>query len=169
MRNILIAVLLLVAVLSVSCSAPVTTDNSEKDLTTIQVTIRDDGISITCSDLRIDNYRAGKTVPVVYQVHNATSKAVEPDIFINPDADVTDYSKADGAVNAPSYATDWIILPEMSDVTPGEIKDFEVAFRMPKDAEKQEGTIAYQIGAASKSREGMLQPAVATWWLVTMR
>lgn len=149
---------------SVSPSVVLTKTNGD----IVDITIMENGISSDSSEVVVKNFYAGARAEMVYRIHNATSKTILPEIFFNRDADVADYSKADGAVRAPSYVESWIELPALSNILPGGVVDFIVALQMPEDEERPAEKIAFQIGVAGKT-EGRLQSAVGLWWLVSMK
>jgi len=132
------------------------------------ITLRNNGVESDSSEVVIKNFHSGARAEMVYRIHNATGAAIRPELFIVPYADVADYSKADGAVKAPEYMFDWVQMPELTDVNPGQIKDFVVALEMPKDAKKPPKKVAFQVGVASKTNE-KVQPSIGIWWLVNMR
>jgi len=134
----------------------------------IFVKIAKTGISSGASEVIISNYRPGGRAEITYRVHNATAVAVMPEIFYNTDADIADYSKADGAVKAPAVAASWLEIPKLSDIPPGQITDFVVALVMPKNVKKPADKFGFQVGVAGNTG-GKLQTAVGTWWIITMR
>lgn len=155
----------LATLLLVPDSSPQLTQGSSGDA--VFVKIRGDGIEVDASEVVIGNFRPGARAEMTYRIHNATAVAITPEIYW-VDADITDYSKADGAVRAPEYVIDWLEIPKLVDVSPGQIADFTVAFVMPKDAKKPADKFGFQVGVAGKTND-KVQTAVGIWWIVNMR
>ena len=130
--------------------------------------LRENGLSTDSKEVVITNFYAGARAEMIYRIHNATGRAITPEIFIEKYADVADYSEADGAIKPPRYVLDWVELPRINDIPPGQIKEFVVAIQMPKNAEKPADKLGFLIGVAGKT-EGEIQPAVGVWWLINMR
>lgn len=164
-KVVLVLVVLLLLVGCSSSSIPTTRDVSDSEV--VGITIREGSISAD-SIVEVGNFYPGARAEMVYRIHNATTRAVIPDIYIVDGADITNYSKANGAVKAPDYALEWIELPKLVEVKPGVIEDFVVAIQMPKDKKKFAEKWGFQIGVASTSGE-KVQVAVGIWWLVNMR
>lgn len=149
-------------------SQPAVAVSQRSDVKAVGVRVRNNGIEADSSEVVIKNFYAGARAEMIYRIHNATSKAIRPDIYINNDADVADYSKADGAVRATPDILSWVVLPVTEDIAPGESKDFVVTMLMPEKAEKVAEKVGFQVGVAGGTG-GKLQVAVGTWWLVSMR
>lgn len=132
------------------------------------VKISQTGISVDASEIVIRNFYPGARAEVTYRIHNATGAAIKPEIYWSKDANVADYSKADGAVRAPDYVADWLQVPKLEDIPPGQIVDYTVAIEMPKEAKKITDSLGFRVDVAGNTG-GKLQMAVGTWWLVTMR
>ena len=81
---------------------------------------------------------------------------------------MTKYSKSNGAVKAPENVTDWLVIPKLGDVTPGEIKEYTVAIEIPKDVKNLPEKFGFQVQVAGNTG-GTVQTAIGTWWLVNMR
>lgn len=131
------------------------------------IKLRGDGIEADASEVVIGNFRPGARAEMTYRIHNATGAAIAPEIYW-VDADIADYSKADGAVKASAYVADWLEIPKLTDIPPGEIVDFTVALVMPKDAKKPADKFGFQVGVAGRT-EDKVQPAIGIWWIVNMR
>ena len=132
------------------------------------ISVTKNGISADASEVVINNFRPGARAEMTYRIHNGTAAAIRPEIYFVDYADVTDYSKADGAVKSPLYVSDWLVIPKLDDVTPGEIKDYTVAIEIPKDAKDIPDKFGFQIQVAGNTG-GKVQTAIGTWWLVNMR
>ena len=132
------------------------------------IKITEGGISSDASEVVIRNYYPGARAEMTYRIHNATSVTVTPEIYYNTSADIADYSKADGATKAPDTAINWLEVPQLTDIPPGQIMDFIVTLVIPKDASKPANKFGFQVGVANKT-EAKLQPAVGVWWIVNMR
>ena len=139
---------------------------SNKDAVFIKIT--KNGISSDASEVVIRNYRSGARAEMTYRIHNATEVAIMPEIYYNTNADVADYSKANGAIRVSDAVATWLEIPKLSEVPPGRIVDFTLALVMPKDAKKPADKIGFQVGVASKT-EAKLQPAIGIWWIVSFR
>jgi len=157
------AVLLFVA----GCSSPPDIkQGSSGDAVFIGIT--KNGISADASEVVINNFRPGARAEMIYRIHNGTTAAILPEIYFVDYADITDYSKADGAVKAPANVSEWLIIPKLKDVPPGEIKDFMVAIEIPKDTKDIPDKFGFQVQVAGNNG-GIVQTAIGTWWLVNMR
>lgn len=170
MRRVILATLVTAILLLIGCvpKPVVQTTVTPKTENVVGITIRDNGISTDSSGVVVKNFYAGARAEMVYRIHNATAKAVRPEIYIATDADVTNYSKAEGAIRATPQVLSWIELPITKDVAPGAIEDFVVAIAMPKGEKRPAEKVGFQIGVAGATGE-KLQMAVGTWWLVSMR
>ena len=115
----------------------------------------------------INNFRPGARAEIIYRIHNGTAAAIRPEIYL-VDADVTSYSQADGAVKAPVKAAEWLMIPRLDDIPPGEIKEYTVAIEIPKNVSGIPDKFGFQVQVAGNTG-GTVQTAVGTWWLVTMR
>ena len=166
MNKVLVILLLSVVFVSSSCTRVELPQGSSNDAVFIKMTRN--GISTDSSEVVVKNFHEGTRAEIVYRIHNATGKAIMPEIFLVTDADVANYSKADGAVKSPAYIEDWIRLPTLTDVVPGQIKDFIIALEMPKGAKKPANKIGFQIGIAGKT-EDKVQTAIGIWWLINFR
>lgn len=131
------------------------------------IKLRGNGIEADASEVVISNFRPGARAEMTYRIHNATGAAITPEIYW-ADADIADYSKADGATRAPAYVADWLEIPKLTDIPPGQIVDYTVALVMPKDAKKPADKFGFQVGVAGKT-DDKVQPAVGIWWIITMR
>lgn len=168
MRKLILAVLVGVLLLASACvPKPVITEGLPKSGSAVGITIRENGISTDSSEVVVKNFYAGARAEMVYRIHNATAKGVIPEIYLNYDADIADYSKADGAVKASSVVLDWVELPVMSEVGAGCIKDFVVAIQMPKGVGKPSEKMGYQVGVSWQVAGSRVQPAVGIWWLIS--
>lgn len=170
MKRIILAILVVAALSVLGCApkpvasviVPPKTENA------VGITIRNNGISADSSEVVVKNFYAGAKVEMTYRIHNATTKAVRPEIYVIADADVANYSKADSAVRATPQVLSWIELPMTKDIAPGAIEDFVVVIAMPKDEKKLAEKVGFQIGVAGATGE-KLQMAIGTWWLISMR
>ena len=164
---------LLLTMVLVSCTpeAPVTRPTSSGDSDVVLIRVKDGGIESHSSEVVVRNFYAGARAEMIYRIHNATARAIIPEIYINSSANVADYSKADGAVRATPEVLSWIKLPVMEDIAPGETKDFVVAIAMPKGVKKPAEKIGFQIGVAggTNTLPATVGVAVGTWWLISMR
>ena len=131
------------------------------------ISVTKNGISADASEVVINNFRPGARAEMTYRIHNGTAASIRPEIYLF-DADVTKYSKADGAVKAPENVTDWLVIPALDDVTPGEIKEYTVAIEIPKDVKNLPEKFGFQVQVAGNTG-GTVQTAIGTWWLVNMR
>ncbi len=136
----------------------------------VGVVIRNNGISVDTADVMVRNFYPGARAEQIFSIHNATDKAVMPEMYYVPDGDSSNYShpNANGAIKAPDFVRDWIKFPELTEITPGEISEFTMALEMPKDAKKSFEKAGFLIGIDAKTKN-MLQPAVQVWWVITMR
>ena len=162
----IVAILLLGLILFTGCSKPpeiTLTQGSSGDAVFIKIS--ENSISADASEVVVKNFHAGSRAEMTYRIHNATGKAIQPEIYWI-DADVANYSKADGAVKA--NVQSWLTLPENMDVPAGSIREYIVAIEMPKDAKKPADKIGFQIGVCNKNND-KVQTAIGTWWLVSMR
>lgn len=133
----------------------------------IFIKLRGNGIESDASEVVIRNFRPGARAEMTYRIHNATGAAIMPEIYW-VDADIADYSKADGAVRAPAYVASWLEIPQLTDIPPGQIVDFTVALAMPKNTKTPADKFGFQVGVAGKTT-AKLQPAIGVWWVVNMR
>ena len=131
------------------------------------ISVTKNGIAADASEVVINNFRPGARAEMTYRIHNGTAAAIRPEIYL-VDADVTNYSKADGAVKAPVNVTDWLVIPALDDVTPGEIKEYIIGIAIPKDIKNLPEKFGFQIQVAGNTG-GTVQTAIGTWWLVNMR
>ena len=131
------------------------------------VSIKQNGISADASEVVINNFRPGARAEMIYRIHNGTAAAICPEIYL-VDADVTNYSKAEGAVKAPVKASEWLMIPKLDDIPPGQIKEYTVAIEIPKNIKDVPDKFGFQVQVAGNTG-GKVQTAVGTWWLVTMR
>ena len=168
MKRVLVILLLSVVLVFSSCTKPEVELPLGSGNDAVFIKMTGNGISTDSSEVVVKNFYGGARAEIVYRIHNATGKAIMPEIFFVTGADVANYSKAGSAVKAPTYVVDWIKLPLLTDVVPGQIKDFTVALEMPKGAKKPANRIGFQIGVAGKTGE-QLQPAVGIWWLINFR
>jgi len=129
------------------------------------IKISESGISADASEVVVTNFHTGSRAEMIYRIHNATGKAIQPEIYW-VDADVANYSKADGARKADVRS--WLTLPRNMDIPAGSIREFTVALEMPKDAKKPANKIGFQIGVCNKNND-KVQTAIGTWWLISMR
>ena len=132
------------------------------------ISVTRNGISSDASEVVINNFRPGVKAEMMYRIHNGTAAAIRPEIYFVDYADVTDYSKANGAVKAPSKASEWLIVPKLDDIPPGEIKEYAVAIMIPKGIKDIPDKFGFQVQVAGNTG-GTIQTAVGTWWLVNMR
>lgn len=132
------------------------------------ITITGDGIVSKNSEVVIENFHKGARAEVTYRINNMSSATIMPVIYPIMDANVLDYSKANGHVNAPAFVRDWIQIQTPTLIEPNKFGDFLVAFQMPKDAEKTPGKFAFQIGVSTEVK-GQPVGAVGIWWMINMR
>ena len=160
MIKALLLTLVLVVLLIAACS--------KQGGNAIVIKITDNGISADASEVIIKNFSPGARAEMIYRIHNATTKVAMPEVYYNTDADIADYSKADGAIKALASVADWLEIPALSDIPPGQIKDIVVALAMPNDARLTDKKIGFQVGVAGNT-DDKVQTAVGIWWLVSMR
>lgn len=166
MKRILFILFVFIILFISGCSGTEIKQGSSGDAVFIGIT--KNGISADASEVVISNFHPGAKAEIVYRIHNGTTAAIQPEIYLVDYADVTDYSQANGAVKAPDDISKWVKIPTLDEVVPGEIKDFTVIIEMPKNAEDVPGKFGFQVQVAGNNG-GVIQTAVGTWWLVNMR
>lgn len=132
------------------------------------ISVTKNGIAADASEVVINNFRPGAKAEMTYRIHNGTAAAIRPEIYLVDYADVTTYSKAEGAVKAPNGVTDWLVLPKLDDVPPGSIKEYIIGIAIPKDIKNLPEKFGFQIQVAGNTG-GTVQTAIGTWWLVNMK
>ena len=167
MKRLLLVVLISVSLFVAGCSSPPVDIRQGSSGDAVFISVTKNGISADASEVVINNFRPGSRAEMTYRIHNGTAAAIRPEIYLF-DADVADYSKADGAVKAPAGVTDWLVIPNLDDVTPGEIKEYTVAIEIPKDIKNLPEKFGFQVQVAGNTG-GTVQTAIGTWWLVNMR
>lgn len=169
MRGIISVILIGLAFLSVSClSKPIPQVTSGFPQGVVGITIGEGGIETDSSEVVIRNFYPGARAEMTYSIRNGTKKAIMPEIFVVKEANVLNYSKAEGFENPSVSMFNWVKLPVVADVNPGETKNFIVALQIPKGEKVTANKIGFQIGVAGKT-DAKVQPAVGIWWLVSMR
>lgn len=147
-------------------SIPEVMQGSSGDAVFVHIT--QNGIATDSSEVVISNFRPGAKAEMTYRIHNGTTAAMLPEIYFVDYADVTDYSQADGAVKAPPEVIEWLKIPKLDEIKPGDIKDYTVVIEIPKDAENLPDKFGFQIQVAGNTG-GMVQTAIGIWWLVNMK
>lgn len=165
-KRILLILFVALVLSAVGCAGTEIKQGSSGDAIFIGIT--KNGISSDASEVVIKNFHPGAKAEVVYRIHNGTTAAIRPEIYFVDYADVADYSQANGAVKAPVEVSKWLKIPKLDDVVPGEIKDYTVVIEMPKDEKNIPNKFGFQIQVAGNNG-GVIQTAVGTWWLVSMR
>lgn len=132
------------------------------------IRITQNGIGADASEVVINNYYPGATAEMVYRIHNATVAAIQPEIYFADYADIADYSKADGAIKAPPEMPEWLKIPKLKEIKPGEIEDYTITVEIPKNVKNLPDKFGFQVQVAGNTG-GMIQTAVGTWWIVKMR
>ena len=132
------------------------------------VSITKNGIAADASEVVINNFRPGARAEVTYRIHNGTTAAIRPEIYFVDYADIADYSQANGAVKAPIKVVEWLTIPELEEVVPGEIRDYTLVIEIPKGVKDLPDKWGFQMQVAGNTG-GFVQTAIGTWWLVNMR
>lgn len=154
----------LIALLGITgCTAPAL--YAESGDTDVNVVITDNGISID-KCINIDNFHPGARAEVSYSIRNASHAALQPVLFINTNGRVEDYSKSNGAITY-EPAFDWIDIPDIPEINPGETVNALVSIEMPKKSEIDTNKFGFQIAAAAEGKQ--IQIAVGSWWIISMR
>ena len=164
----LIIVLMAVLLFITGCSSQPADIKQGSSGDAIFIHITKNGISADASEIVISNFRPGARAEIVYRIHNGTTAAILPEIYLVDYADIADYSQANGAVKAPVKVSEWLIIPKLDDVPPGEITDFTVVIEIPKGVKDIPDKFGFQVQVAGNNG-GIVQTAIGTWWLINMR
>lgn len=147
-------------------SVPDIVQGSSGDAVFIKVSTN--GISTDSSEVVVRNFRPGARAEMTYRIHNATAVGIVPEIYLNSNAQIADYSKADGAVMAPPALLSWLVMPDVREIPPGAIVDYPVSLVLPKNVNGLPDKFGFQVVIAGNAG-GKVQTAVGTWWLINMR
>ena len=152
-----------------ACGEPgATTPQGVNPDAVIPVTISDNGIETTVSEIVIGNFHKGANVDVIYRITNRAEDDLTPTVFLNMKVDPDKYDRAVGYEIAPKFVAEWVKLPEVAKIKSGKSRDIVVSLSMPDSTGKTPSKLAFRTGVAGNTG-GMYQTAVETWWLVTMR
>lgn len=162
-----ILVVTLIAILGLaSCSQLIATaDNAD-----VNVVFTDNGISVD-KIIIVDNFHSGARAETVYSLRNASHAALQPILFVNrssrvENVDPENIPVANGAITLPD-AWNWIEIPDVPEINPGETVNVIVAIEMPDDYEIDADKIGFEISTAAVGKQ--IQIAVGNWWLINMR
>lgn len=136
----------------------------------VQVTITDTGIRQTgAADIEVSNYYKGARVEVPYLIKNDSEKTIDPVIRTLFDVNPVAYPKAKGYVAVPNYYVDWVSIPRIGSIEPGDAKSYTVALAIPSNAkEKIPAQWAFKI-EVSGNNGGFFQTGTQSWWRINMR
>ena len=170
MVRLVIVVFATVLMIVSGCSNTISLDDMRQGSSgdAVFIGITKNGIMADASEVIINNFYPGAKAEITYRIHNGTTAAIRPEIYLVDYADITDYSQSDGAVKAPAEVAGWLDIPNLGEVKQGEIEDFTVIIKMPKGIKDIPNKFGLQV-QVSGNNGGIIQTAIGTWWIVNMR